>query len=1534
MSAPVLESDSVPPASHTGQAGVKPPASELGQQLQEVQDQARGATVHSFDPFASPSQKAQQALKGAKGAIPSLDLSSAPSLRGSTGGTAVASDAGSNGKKVEVTAGPRDSDKATKEEALQGKEGEGYAGDEERARGILKGEGRISDDGVENPPGAMPEKEAEKGKVREIPSWFAIGWTGQDRTLFLAPEDAKKRSILEDFVSDAYYGEWYHNAGIITFSVVASHFITLFGGGLGWLILILAVCATYYQTSIKRVRRNVRDDMAREVAKKGLRNEVESVTWLNLFMQRFWLIYEPVLSATIVASVDQVLSVSTPGFLDSIRMTTFTLGTKPPHIDHVQTFPDTEDDVVLMEWKVSFIPNDVKDMTHAQSAKKVNPKIVLNVRFGVGPATLGKDIVVEDISFAGTMRIKLKLMNNFPHVQTVDLSFMQPPVFDFVLKPIGFDLSLIPGLSPFITQTVHSILAPMMYDPNAFTLNLEQLLSGAPIDTAVGVLAVTVHSGKGLRGVKLGGGAPDPYVSFSISGRAELARTSTKRSTSSPHWKGETKYILLNNLNDTLTMTLFDWNDHRPDNDIGTVNFDLKSLHKDGEQIGKTGEVIYDGKARGHLKFDAVYYPVLQPKKQPDGTLEPVPETTSGVVRLVVHQAKDLDPRGQQINPFFTVTLNDQSIHRSQTLKRTPNPIWERATEFLVTNKSSAVVGLTVKDDNSILADSKLGVCKVRLMDLLEANKKGNDWFPLSHARSGKVRVSAEWKPVLMTGAINGAGVYSPPIGVVRLWFKRSQDLKNVEALTGGKSDPYVRVLHGGIIVGRTVVHNNDLDPEYDEIIYVQVHSPRDEFVIEVMDYQHLTKDRTLGSTQFAIAGLIAEGPDKKTKPWVGTGKVARTDVLRSDAKRTVKGNIQFEAEFFPCVPLKNVSFKTPEPAAINEEVELDGANDDKSFASPPTSPVKSITSVNGTASANGDGEAREKEKEEEMGIDIPREQLLKAQTGVLCFQIVSGQLAKKGARLEVLFDDGYWSAYSTEPSRSTHNTWDEIGEALIRELDFSQIIFRLNMAEKDTREEIIASATVDMNTFLEAALDKPATFTLTAPDGSARSTVVIAAKYVPVEMEILPRESINNSGLLRVDLLDAKGLPSADKNGKSDPYAVFELDGKRVHKSEVVKKTLAPVWNEKFECEVARKDIAKLTLTVYDWDRVGNPDKLGRATIDLASLEPMEPKELSVDLKDTKTNASAGTVRLRLLHRPGFLIRSRHATSTFSGGRVGTVLGGVGGGVLAVGGGVGGAGMAVGKSLGHGVTGVGKGAFKGIRKIEGLVPGGNRTSTVRNGDLTPVPSTDGVEPSGVAVSTISAAGSPVQPPAERLNNANGSGLATAMRVPATSDGVTGASVVITVGQLSGLGEGGEKKAVHVKLNGGKTLLSTHHHKGAGDAIDFNETISVKAAEGPMELSFAVVHPKTIGSDKLLGTATLSLWEHVNATKASSTVNLPVVGTEGNLQVSLNYVPPPEFSRDSRPPSIAGSVASSPSHKQRSRFSSFGRSPKPELTTE
>jgi Ca2+-dependent lipid-binding protein len=152
--------------------------------------------------------------------------------------------------------------------------------------------------------------------------------------------------------------------------------------------------------------------------------------------------------------------------------------------------------------------------------------------------------------------------------------------------------------------------------------------------------------------------------------------------------------------------------------------------------------------------------------------------------------------------------LDGQLVHKTQTLARTVAPIWEASKEVLVFSKPDAVVGITVLDEKSG-ADPQLGVVNVKLADILEANAKQQDWFPLSGCDTGRVRLTAQWKGLQMTGAINGAGVYTPPIGVLRLFIRRGVDLKNVEGMTGGKSDPYVRIHQSGIVLARTLVINN-----------------------------------------------------------------------------------------------------------------------------------------------------------------------------------------------------------------------------------------------------------------------------------------------------------------------------------------------------------------------------------------------------------------------------------------------------------------------------------------------------------------------------------------------------------------------------------------------------------------------------------------------------------------------------------------------------------------------------------------------------
>lgn len=292
--------------------------------------------------------------------------------------------------------------------------------------------------------------------------------------------------------------------------------------------------------------------------------------------------------------------------------------------------------------------------------------------------------------------------------------------------------------------------------------------------------------------------------------------------------------MLINSLSDVLTLQVFDWNDHRNDTELGVANFDLKTVEDAPEQELVVSKIMSAGKERGDLQFAVNWYPVLQPKKTHDGSHEPVPESRkskarmfldatnqltfelapgSGIVKLTVHQAKELDRKQtvahSQINPYARIMLQGKQISTTRTLKRTITPAWEHSTECLVTDRPNAIFSVKIVDERGASVDPVLGYVNVPLEDLLEAKEKSIEWFPLSGANSGKIRISAEFKPVLMSGAVNGSRGYTSPIGIVKVLVKRASDLKNVEAFTGGKSDPYIRALSRGTIVDRTEVHDN-----------------------------------------------------------------------------------------------------------------------------------------------------------------------------------------------------------------------------------------------------------------------------------------------------------------------------------------------------------------------------------------------------------------------------------------------------------------------------------------------------------------------------------------------------------------------------------------------------------------------------------------------------------------------------------------------------------------------------------------------------
>jgi hypothetical protein len=77
----------------------------------------------------------------------------------------------------------------------------------------------------------------------------------------------------------------------------------------------------------------------------------------------------------------------------------------------------------------------------------------------------------------------------------------------------------------------------------------------------------------------------------------------------------------------------------------------------------------------------------------------------------------------------------------------------------------------------------------------------------------------------------------------------------------------------------------------------------------------------------------------------------------------------------------------------------------------------------------------------------------------------------------------------------------------------------------------------------------------------------------------------LRHQGLLVLNIVQAADLPSADRNGKSDPFVEVSAQATAVHKTRVVKASLDPVWNETLHVLVQEPKTQAVRVEVFDHD-------------------------------------------------------------------------------------------------------------------------------------------------------------------------------------------------------------------------------------------------------------------------------------------------------------------------------------------------------------
>ncbi|KAJ9084196.1 Tricalbin-2 [Entomophthora muscae] len=943
----------------------------------------------------------------------------------------------------------------------------------------------------------------------------------------------------------------WRNVTVIYSAVILTWLGVVLGGGFSWCLLIIGCCSTYYMNTVERYRRAARDDAIRELWLQKLEDEEESVGWLNNFLDRFWVIYEPGLSATIKSVVDSVLEVSTPPFLESLSLTTFQLGNKAPRIHAVKTYPKTEIDTVLMDWDIEFQPNYDPEMTQRQISNQITPKVILQIRVGKGFVGAGMPILVENFALKGKMRVRINFGSQFPHISVVGLQFLDRPSIDYVLKPVGgdtfgIDIAHIPGLSTLISDQIHAILTPMMYQPNEFILNVGDILNPVQINQVAGILRVNVRYARDL---KYKDGSGDPFVEISGSTKFQNVRTKVVRSTNRPDWN-EVHSIMVYKDNENLKFTVTDYNPILKNIECGTALLPLDSFSTKKVQNGLTLSLQREQLYVGSLTLDCSFFPTTSESQPDKAGVIPEPKG-AGVLRFTLHQIKDLDASKSLIGkytPYAYLLVNGVEMHQTMKKKRTNSPVYEESVDCVITDIKATSLALTIMDDKGMASDPVVAQWTMPATKVIQ----GSGWYSLNNVASGKVKVTAAWYPVEMESSKsllpNAPSNY---FGIAEIYLMEALQLK----LLSARNEVSVKVTVSDAYRSTTTRLRGDAIPRWNQAFYVPVLSPTDIIHLQVIEHS-ASENILVGSIEHSVLQLVNNTEDGyKSKGLINFWTPLVTKLER------VQGLLHF-GSCFHIASLPSAVVLVPTSCIISFTIH--GAR------KLPPGNMGAAVFISGKA---------------------PR---LIVETPLRC----DTSTPKWDTTGNVFISDSKKETFSIviqDQKASGLGRWEMLAHDLLKQQDGSRIWVPLgNDAEVELSfsvQEVAYEEYKDMNKLLTC-------------------------------------------GRLEVDIVRAVNLIGVDSSGTSDPFIKARLNGTRVFKSQVIKKNLNPVFNERFSVPILDINDSYLMLEVFDWNKINASEKLGKVTIPLSSLNMTS----SVDKLYPLDGSSRGELQVKLAYSSAVL--------------------------------------------------------------------------------------------------------------------------------------------------------------------------------------------------------------------------------------------------------------------------------------------------------
>lgn len=1043
---------------------------------------------------------------------------------------------------------------------------------------------------------------------------------------------------LTTYIYEKYYADLYWNCSLIIGCCFGCWAFSFIGFGFFSFVFVSICTFAIYRAEFRRFNINIRDDMQRIQSKENLQKNLESMEWLNNFLSKFWVIYMPALSDLVISNTNSVLNeVEPPTPINKLTLDEFTLGTKSPKIESIKSFTKLDKNLYQMDWSFNFSPNDVSDMTQNELKNKIDPKIALGIRIGKGFVGASLPILVENMSFIGNLRIKIQLGDTFPHVDIISICFLEPPKIDYALKPVGGNtlgidvMSVIPGLSSFVNGLINSNLAPMMYYPNTIDINLNDILKQPSV---IGVLDIKIRGAEYISRKKI-----NPYIKFGVENDEQFS-TDIKSLTTIPIFN-ESKKILINNLNQKLKFELFNLTDSGDSLSLGELFFELQDLLQNTSIELKESKFVKNNRNVGKLIYDLNWHPVLNLDDE-------LSDSNVGIIEFNLLSTSNLDNSKSLIGKLSTyaeIFIDDKLINTSRIIKGTNNPEFKFRFENLIYNKNNSILKIKIKDISSFkettIAEFESKILDLTLIDNF-ANSGNNNGKTQNNDEKitiknftkgkGKLKFTCNWKPLdsISENNENTDNTFIPPIGIFKIDIIKCDNLPNIETL--GTIDPYVKILSGGNKVkGFTTFIKDSHNPIFDdERFYISILSKNQSIKFDVLDYNKSGEnDRLIGST-FINLNEFFNNKDYQNKNFKFSSQ------LNKNGKKS--GTISYSLTYYPLLnlyshsELANIKNKTEE--VLNQSEDLDELEEQKQYLEDYKKHPNDYEWV--------DIDRHIKKLYDENKIILSLDELININSGILGINLISGKLKIKNAFIEIFIDDHNYPDFVSRKCNDGKVNLNS-GDSFIRDLQNSILNIRIVKKENPKFKNDILYETIDsfkVIDLLKNGYDKPIEINL--DDNKLK----FMFEYVPILNEnnkIKLFESIEDTGILNLNVIKANNLIAGDRNGKSDPYIVGFLNNRKVFKTETIKKTLNPEFNENFKISIKSRSNQKLNLKVYDWDMTGDNDFLGEFTIDLNKIP------INQLINDNFKLDTQGFVNVSFKFLPGYLKASGELLSNSS---------------------------------------------------------------------------------------------------------------------------------------------------------------------------------------------------------------------------------------------------------------------------------------------